>query len=139
MNVIRYSFKPHGCNQGKLVAIEELKDIPFPIRRVYYTYDLKPEDTRGHHAHKTLQQILICINGRCRLKLDNGKEVTTVMLDKPNEGIYIPNTVWREIDDFSPGAVLLILASELYDEADYIRDYSEFLRFVNGNGESDGQ
>lgn len=130
MNIRCYKFTPHGDHRGQLVALEEFKNIPFDIKRVYYMYDTKAGVARGFHAHKNLEQILICVHGSCKILLDNGTEKTVVPLDKPYEGLYIANNMWREMFDFSPDAVLMVLASELYDEADYIRDYEEFLKFV---------
>lgn len=130
MQVVKYVFQPHGDDRGQLVALEEFKDIPFEIKRVYYVYDTLAGVIRGHHAHKSLQQILICIHGSCKIRLDNGYEKKIIPLEKPYEGLYVSNLMWREMYDFSEDAVLLVLASELYDEADYIRDYDEFLKFV---------
>lgn len=135
MQVIKYAFQQHGDERGMLVALEEFKDIPFEIKRVYYMYDTKPDIHRGFHAHKKLEQILICIHGSCKILLDNGAEKKIVSLEKPYEGLYISNDMWREMYDFSSDAVLLVLASEIYCEEDYIRDYDEFLRFVKGKGE----
>lgn len=129
MQVKKYLFQPHGDERGQLVALEEFKDIPFQIRRVYYMYDTVDGVTRGSHAHKCLQQILICIHGSCKIRLNDGCEEQIVLLDKPYDGLYISNNMWREMFDFSPDAVLLVLASEVYDESDYIRDYDEFLKF----------
>ena len=136
MQVIKYVFQPHGDERGQLVALEEFKDIPFKIKRVYYMYDTAEGVTRGYHAHKSLKQILICINGSCKIRLDNGKEKKVVPLEKPYEGVYVSNNMWREMFDFSLDAVLMVLASEIYDEADYIRNYDEFLEFVNNCGNS---
>ena len=133
MQVIKYVFQPHGDERGQLVALEEFKDIPFKIKRVYYMYDTLPDVTRGYHAHKNLKQILICIHGSCKIKLDNGKEQKIVPLEKPYEGLYVDNNMWREMYDFSDDAVLMVLASDLYNEDDYIRDYDEFLKFVKQN------
>lgn len=130
MQVVKYMFQPHGDERGQLIALEEGKDIPFAIRRIYYMYETADGVTRGYHAHKNLQQILVCIHGSCKIKLDNGTESKIVSLEKPYEGLYVANTMWREMFDFSPDAVLLVLASEFYDESDYIRDYDEFLNFV---------
>lgn len=132
MQVIKYMFQPHGDDRGQLVALEEFKDIPFRIKRVYYMYDTIPDMIRGCHAHKKLEQILICIHGSCKIKLDNGVESKVVHLEKPYEGLYVSNHMWREMYDFSSDAVLMVLASELYDESDYIRDYQEFLDYVQG-------
>ena len=130
MQTIKYVFQPHGDERGQLVALEEFKDIPFRIKRVYYMYDTGKGITRGYHAHKSLQQILICIHGSCKIRLDDGIEKRVVLLDKPNEGLYIGHDKWREMYDFSDGAVLMVLASEHYDEKDYLRDYDAFLRFI---------
>lgn len=130
MQVVKYMFQPHGDERGQLVALEEFKDIPFTIKRVYYMYEKMEGVVRGHHAHKSLEQILICIHGSCKIRLDNGIEEKVVPLEKPYEGLYVANNMWREMFDFSSDAVLLVLASELYDETDYIRDYDEFIKFV---------
>ena len=130
MQVIKYAFQQHGDGRGMLVALEEYKDIPFEIKRVYYMYDTKKDVHRGFHAHKSLEQILICIHGSCKVLLDNGTEKKIVSLEKPYEGLYIANNMWREMYDFSEDAVLMVLASEYYKEEDYIRDYNEFLRMV---------
>lgn len=135
VQVIKYVFQPHGDERGQLVALEEFKDIPFEIKRVYYMYDTAPGIVRGKHAHKSLQQILVCIHGSCKILLDNGKEKKIVPLEKPYEGVYVSNAMWREMYDFTPDAVLMVLASEVYDENDYIRDYEEFLAFVKKMGE----
>lgn len=133
MQVIKYVFQPHGDERGQLIALEEFKDIPFAIKRVYYMYDTAQGVVRGHHAHKTLEQILVCIHGSCKIKLDNGKEQKVVLLEKPYEGLYISSNTWREMYDFSVDAVLVVLASQLYNESDYIRDYNEFLKMVEEN------
>ncbi len=130
MQVIKYAFQQHGDERGQLVALEELRDIPFEIKRVYYMYDTGAGVRRGFHAHKSLEQILICIHGTCKILLDDGTEQTIVPLDKPYEGLYVSNVVWREMFDFSPDAVLMVLASEYYDESDYIRNYDDFLAYI---------
>ncbi len=130
MQVIKYSFQQHGDTRGQLVSLEEFNDIPFRIKRVYYVYDTLPNVRRGFHAHKSLEQIMICIHGKCKVLLDNGLEKKIVYLEKPYEGLYISNNIWREMYDFSEDAVLLVLASDLYHEEDYIRDYDEFLKFI---------
>lgn len=130
MQVVKYMFQPHGDERGQLVSLEEDTDIPFTIKRVYFMYDTLQNVVRGKHAHKNLEQILFCVNGSCKVSLDNGKEKNVVNLEKPYEGLYIPGNMWREMYDFSEDAVLMVLASEIYKEEDYIRDYEEFLRFV---------
>ena len=136
MQVIKYVFQPHGDERGQLVALEEFKDIPFHIKRVYYMYDTGDDVVRGYHAHKSLKQILVCIHGSCKIRLDNGREQKIIPLEKPYEGLYVSNVMWREMYDFSPDAVLMVLASEYYDEADYIRNYDEFLKYVNNCGDA---
>lgn len=130
MQIVKYQFQQHGDERGQLVALEEYNDIPFEIKRVYYMYDTGEGVVRGHHAHKSLEQILICIHGSCKILLDNGTEKKRVFLEKPYEGLYVPNNMWREMYDFSEDAVLMCLASDIYKEEDYIRDYNEFLKFI---------
>jgi len=130
MQVIKYVFQQHGDERGQLVALEENKDIPFKIKRVYYMYDTGENVRRGFHAHKSLKQILICIHGSCKILLDNGSDKKVICLDKPFEGLYISHNIWREMYDFSEDAVLMVLASEYYDESDYIRDYNEFMNNI---------
>lgn len=130
MEIKKYYFAPHGDERGQLVALEELKDIPFKIKRVYYIYDTKAGVRRGFHAHKCLEQILVCVSGSCKIHLDDGTESVEVELNNPNDGLYISNDFWREMYDFSPDCVLLVLASELYDEKDYIREYDDFIKYV---------
>ena len=135
MQIVKYQFQQHGDERGNLVALEEYKDIPFEIKRVYYMYGTADGVTRGYHAHKNLEQILICIHGSCKVRLDNGQEKKIVYLEKSYEGLYVPNNMWREMYDFSDDAVLLVLASEYYIEDDYISDYDEFLKMIQQNKE----
>lgn len=136
MEVKLYDFPPHGDDRGQLIAIEEMQDIPFDVKRIYYIYDTLPGVRRGFHAHRNLQQILICVNGSCKIHLDNGFDTAEVLLDRPDLGLYISNDMWREMYDFSEGAVLLVLASQHYDEADYIRNYDAFIEMVRGKDET---
>ena len=131
MQVQKLLFQQHGDERGQLVALEENKEIPFDVKRIYYMYDTKKNVIRGKHAHKSLKQILICIHGECKILLDNGCEKVVVPLNTPNEGIYISNNIWREMYEFSDDAVLMVLASDVYRESDYIRNYEEFLCFVD--------
>jgi len=111
---------------GNLGIIE--KDvIPFEIKRVYYLYDIPSSATRGGHSHKDLQQVLIAISGSFDVVLKDGKSTEKVTLNKPNKGLLIKNNIWRELENFSSGAVCLVLASTIYEEDDYIRDFNEFL------------
>ena len=130
MQVIKYQFQQHGDERGQLVALEEFKDIPFQIKRVYYMYDTIKEMHRGCHAHKNLEQILFCVCGTCKVLLDDGTDKKVVILDKPYEGLYISSDTWREMYDFSDNSVLMVLASDYYHESDYIRDYEEFKKHV---------
>ncbi|AHG74146.1 WxcM-like protein [Mannheimia sp. USDA-ARS-USMARC-1261] len=119
-----------GDERGGLVSIESTKNIPFEVKRIYYIFNTQNKP-RGFHAHKNLSQVLICVKGQCKVKLDNGKEKETILLDSPNRGLLIENLVWREMHDFSDDCVLLVLASDYYSESDYIRDYNDFLKEVN--------
>lgn len=119
-----------GDDRGSLIAIEQNKDINFDIKRVYYIYGTKKGVRRGFHAHKQLTQLLVAVSGSCKVLLDNGKEKKEIFLDDPTKGLVINSLVWREMFDFSDGCVLMVIADQMYDESDYIRDYSEFLNEV---------
>ena len=114
--------------RGNLSVIEK-EILPFEIKRVYYLYDVPSDSTRGGHAHKELQQFLIALSGSFDVVLDDGSKRRTITLNRPNKGLVIPNGVWRELENFSAGAVCLSLVSDLYKEEDYIRDYNEFVLF----------
>lgn len=135
MSLIKFiDFPALGDERGSLVALEAEKTVPFPIKRVYYIFGTNAGVSRGFHAHKKLQQVALCITGKCRMILDDGRQRNEVWLDSPNKGLIIGDLVWREMHDFSEDCVLLVLASEHYDEADYIRDYGKFLEVcINGN------
>ena len=125
------SFKSLGDERGSLVALEGNKSVPFDIKRVYYIFGTKEGVSRGFHAHRNLKQVVVCVTGSCRFVLDNGKQREEVVLDKSTIGLLINDLTWREMYDFSPDCVLMVLANEHYDESDYIRDYQEFLKAVN--------
>ena len=125
------NFKPLGDERGSLVALEGNKNVPFDIKRAYYIFGTKKGVSRGFHAHRNLKQVAVCVTGSCRFVLDNGKQREEVALDKSTIGLLIDDLTWREMYDFSPDCVLMVLASEHYDESDYIRDYQEFLKAVN--------
>lgn len=127
-----YKFNKIADNRGALTPIEELLDIPFLIKRVYYMYDTDKNIIRGKHSHKSLEQVLICVSGECSILLDNGLVKETIRLYEKNYGIYIGPNIWHEMFDFKEGSVLIALASDYYDESDYIRDYDEFLAYVIG-------
>ena len=126
----KINFNRLGDNRGKLISIEQNNDIPFKIKRVYYLYDTNKDTSRGFHAHKNLEQVAICLNGSCKIILDDGKNRGSVILNSAEFGLYIDNNKWREIHDFSSDCVLLVLASEYYCEEDYIRNYQDFLEFL---------
>ena len=125
------SFNPLGDERGSLVALEGSKSVPFDIKRVHYIFGTKEGVSRGFHAHLNLKQVAVCVTGSCRFVLDNGKQREEVVLDKSTTGLLINDLTWHEMYDFSPDCVLMVLASEYYDESDYIRDYQEFLQIVN--------
>lgn len=130
MNYKLINFPIHGDARGKLIALEELKDVPFEIKRVYYMFDTLPNESRGFHAHMNLEQIIIAMDGACRFILDDGQKREEVLLNRPDVGLYIGKNMWREMHDFSYGCKLVVLASQLYDENEYIRNYDEFLKRV---------
>ena len=111
---------------GHLTPIESLKDIPFNIKRVYYITGVPAGITRGYHSHRNLEQVLICLNGSVKIRVKTPFEEEVIELNNPAQGLFIGHMVWREMFDFSEGSVLMVLASEYYSEADYIRDYDEF-------------
>ena len=118
--------------RGSLTFIEGSRHIPFQIQRVYYLYDVPGGETRAGHAHKALHQVLIAVSGSFDVIVDNARERARVRLSRSNRGLHVPPGIWREIEDFSSGAVCLAMASLAYDEQDYIRDYQEFLTHAAG-------
>lgn len=114
--------------QGNITPVNSAIDIGFHINRIYYLYDVPGGAARGGHAHKELQQIIVSVMGAFDVILDDGKNRKTVHLDRAYYGLYIPKMIWREVDNFSSGAICLVLASLPYDETDYYRDYDEYLR-----------
>lgn len=134
MSLVKWiDFQSLGDERGSLVAVEIGMDkaVPFNIKRVYYIYHTEQGVSRGHHAHKNLKQVAICVAGKCRMVLDDGANREEVWLDCPTKGLVIEDMVWREMHDFSKDCVLLVLASQHYDESDYIRDYDDFQNQVN--------
>ena len=121
---------PLGDERGSLVALETGKTVPFDIKRVYYIFATQKNVARGFHAHKNLKQIAVCVTGKCRMVLDNGKIRQDAWLDSPTKGLLISDLVWREMHDFSDDCVLLVLAGEHYDENDYIRHYEDFVKIA---------
>lgn len=123
-------FSPIGDARGWLVSLQGEGGIPFAIRRVYYIYGTQPDIRRGMHAHRHLDQVCVCVAGNCNFLLDDGIRRQVVRLDSPARGLYLSGVIWREMSDFSADCVLMVLASEHYDESDYIRDYDEFIAYT---------
>jgi dTDP-4-dehydrorhamnose 3,5-epimerase-like enzyme len=128
MNLIEWIELPNlGDHRGSLVVAEANRNIPFSIQRLYYIFGAQPDVPRGFHAHKELQQIAFCIQGSCKILMNNGKEKQEVLIGQPNKGLFIPPMVWHEMHGFSEDCIFLVLASDHYDESDYIRNYDQFL------------
>jgi len=127
------NFKTLGDDRGSLIAIEEGYNAPFDIKRVYYIFDTKQDVERGFHAHINLKQLAIVVKGSCTFIIDNGQTREEIELTNPNQGLLIEGLIWREIKNFSEDCVLVVLASEHYDESDYIRDYDKFLEEVKND------
>lgn len=127
MNYKLIKMNVFGDERGKLISLEGGKNIPFEIKRVYYIYDTLPEQDRGMHAHKELEQVIVAMDGACTFVLDDGKNREEVVLNRPDIGLYIGKNMWREMKNFSYGCKLMVLASMNYNENEYIRDYNKFL------------
>ncbi len=136
MNYKLIDLKIHGDNRGKLISLEGNRDIPFEIKRVYWIFDTLPDLDRGFHAHKNMEQIIVAMDGACQFVLDDGKKRETVWLNRPDKGLYIGKNMWREMKHFSYGCKLMVLASDYYDEKEYIRNYQEFLDEVKNDSSS---
>lgn len=135
MENIKYkilNFREQGDERGNLVIAEgNGQDIPFDIKRVFYMYGSDNQVVRGQHANKITQFVLINVSGTSKVRIDDGKEQRVIELNKPHMGLYIREMIWKDMYDFSPDSVLLVLASEHYDMEEYIRDYEDFLLLVN--------
>lgn len=123
--------KHHSDRKGNLSVVENGVTLPFDVKRVYYLYDVPGGESRGAHAHKELSQLIVAASGSFNVVLDDGKCKRTFFLNRPNQGLYVKPGMWRDLCDFSSGAVCMVLASHPYDESDYIRDYNEFTKFRN--------
>ncbi|HZK94668.1 MAG TPA: FdtA/QdtA family cupin domain-containing protein [Prolixibacteraceae bacterium] len=121
----------HHHEKGNISVVENEKTIPFGVKRVYYLYDVPGGESRGGHAHKELQQLIIAASGSFNVTLDDGNVKRTFTLNHPYQGLLVVPGIWRELDDFSSGSVCLVLASHLYDASDYIIDYNQFISFKN--------
>ena len=119
----------HSDRKGNISVVENGRTVPFDVKRTYYLYDIPGGEERGAHAHKELHQLIIAVSGSFDVTLNDGNVKRTFMLNRPYQGLYVVPGMWRELNNFSSGAVCLVLASEVYDEQDYIRDYEEFLKY----------
>lgn len=121
--------KHHSDRKGNITVVENQKTIPFDVKRTYYLYDVPGGESRGGHAHKELSQLIIAASGSFTVTLDDGNIKRTFVLNRPYQGLYVVPGIWRTLDDFSSGAVCLVLASHGYDEVDYIRDHKDYLDY----------
>ncbi len=128
----------HGDSRGMLVALEQERNVPFEIRRVYYLFATTQDVHRGRHAHRHLNQLAVAVRGSVTFLLDDGTGPCEVVLDDPTKGLLLGSMVWRDLYDFSDDCVLMVLADQHYDSADYITDYDEFLREVRGGQRVEG-
>lgn len=125
--------KHHSDRKGNITVVENQNTVPFDVKRTYYLYDVPGGESRGGHAHRELSQLIVAASGSFSVTLDDGNVKRTFTLNRPYQGLYVVPGIWRTLDDFSSGAVCLVLASHGYDEADYIRDYKDFLDFKKVN------
>ncbi len=121
--------KHHSDRKGNLTVVEDGITLPFDVKRVYYLYDIPGGEGRGAHAHKELEQLIVAASGSFTVTLDDGKCKRAFFLNRPYQGLYVKPGLWRDLVDFSSGAVAMVLANEVYQKEDYIRDYKEFLEF----------
>ena len=121
--------KHHSDRKGNLCVVENHKTLPFDVKRVYYLYDVPGGGERGAHAHKKLSQLIVAASGSFTVTVDDGKCKRSFFLNRPYQGLYVKPGMWRTLEDFSSGAVCMVLASDIYDQDDYIRDYSDFLYY----------
>ena len=121
--------KHHSDRKGNLSVVENGTTLPFDVKRVYYLYDVPGGESRGSHAHKELSQLIVAASGSFKVTLDDGNVKRTFFLNRPYEGLCVKPGMWRDLEDFSSGAVCMVLASDIYLAEDYIRDYKDFLKF----------
>jgi dTDP-4-dehydrorhamnose 3,5-epimerase-like enzyme len=119
----------HSVRRGNLTVIENGETLPFDVKRAYYLYDVPGGENRGAHAHKQLEQLIVAASGSFTVILDDGRGKRSFFLNRPYQGLYVKPGIWRDLTDFSSGAVAMVLASDVYDENDYIRDYEDFMAF----------
>lgn len=125
-----YDFPVLGDDRGSLIVMDKHSGVPFAAKRVYYLFGTAEGESRGFHAHKKLHQIAVCISGRCRMVIDNGLSRENIQLNSPSKAIDLPPMLWHEMHDFSADCILLVLASDYYNEDDYIRDYCQFEELI---------
>ena len=123
--------KHHSNRRGNLTVVENGQTLPFDVKRVYYLYDVPGGESRGAHAHRDLEQFIVAASGSFKVTLDDGNCKRSFFLNRPYQGLYVKPGMWRDLDDFSSGAVCMVLASDVYKKEDYIRDYNEFIEFRN--------
>ena len=123
--------KHHSDRKGNISVVQNSETIPFDVKRVYYLYDVPGGESRGAHAHKELSQLIVAASGSFRVTLDDGNVKRSFVLNRPYQGLYVRPGIWRDLDDFSSGAVCMVLASDVYCKEDYIRNYDEFIKFRN--------
>ena len=121
--------KHHSDRKGNLTVVQNGNTLPFDVKRVYYLYDVPGGEERGAHAHRKLSQLIIAASGSFTITLDDGNCKRSYFLNRPYQGLYVKPGIWRELTDFSSGAVCMVLASDVYMKEDYIRDYDEFINF----------
>lgn len=119
----------HSDRKGNLTVVENGVTVPFDVKRIYYLYDVPGGESRGAHAHKNLSQLIVAVSGSFRVTLDDGNVKRSFILNRPYQGLFVRPGLWRDLDDFSSGAVCMVLASDVYSEEDYIRTYNQFLEF----------
>ncbi len=121
--------KHHSDRKGNLTVVQNGETLPFDVKRVYYLYDVPGGESRGAHAHRELEQLIIAASGSFTVTLDDGNNKRTFFLNRPYQGLYVRPGMWRDLGDFSSGAVCMVLASDVYQKEDYIRNYEEFIKF----------